>query len=348
MTEAAVPAATPPKAAPPAPTDRPIPPRGWLVIASKELGDHLTSARFVILLLVLGLAAGIPLYLAAEQIRQLASQVSDPRAVFLALFVIGPSDNSFLGLSLTVQSFVALAAPLLGIAFAFDAVNAERSDGTLPRLVSQPIYRDDVINGKFVAALAVITVTLVFVVVLISAFGLLRLGIAPAATEVVRLILWVAITIVYVGVWLAFATLLSVIFNRAATSALAGLGTWLLLVVFGTFLVSLILAFVVPIQSGATPDQQLATAQIQVFVTRLLPTTLYNEASAVLLNPSLTSTATLATLGQYEQAAQQIPTLLSLDQSLLLVWPHIVALIAIMALLFAAAYIKFMRQEVRA
>jgi ABC-2 type transport system permease protein len=347
MTEAAVPAAAPARTAP-SPTERPIPPRGWLVIAAKEFGDHLTSARFVILLIVLGLAAGIPLYLASEQIRQLASQVSDPRAIFLALFVIGPSDNSFLGLSLTVQSFVALAAPLLGIAFAFDAVNAERSEGTLPRLVSQPIYRDDVINGKFVAALGVISLTLVFVIVLISAFGMLRLGLVPAFSEVVRLVLWVVITIAYVGVWLAFATLLSVVFNRAATSALAGLGIWLLLVVFGTFLVSLILAFVLPIQANATPDQQLATAQFQVLITRLLPTTLYNEASAVLLNPTLTSTATLATLGQYEQASQQIPTLLSLDQSLLLVWPHIVALVAIMAVLFAAAYIRFMRQEVRA
>jgi ABC-2 type transport system permease protein len=346
MTEATVPAAAPAPVTMVA--ERPIPPRGWMVIAGKELGDHLTSARFAILLIVLGLAAGIPLYLAAEQIRQLASQVSDARAIFLALFVLGPSDDSFLGLSLTVQAFVALAAPLLGVAFAFDAVNAERSEGTLPRLVSQPIYRDDVINGKFAAALAVITVTLVFVVVLIAGFGLIRLGVVPALSEVIRLALWVIVTIVYVGVWLAFATLLSVVFNRAATSALAGLGTWLLLVVFGTFLVSLVLAFLLPIPANATPDQQLATAQVQVFITRLLPTTLYNEASAVLLNPTLTSTATLGTLGQYEQAAQQIPTLLSLDQSLLLVWPHIVALISMMAVLFALAYIRFMRQEVRA
>ena len=105
MTEAVVPTATPAKPAG-AVSERPIPPRGWLVIATKELGDHLTSARFLILLLVLGLAAGIPLYLATEQIRQLASQVSDARAIFLALFVLGPNDDSFLGLSLTVQSFV--------------------------------------------------------------------------------------------------------------------------------------------------------------------------------------------------------------------------------------------------
>jgi ABC-2 type transport system permease protein len=348
MSAAATPA-TPAKPAAAPVTERPIPPRGWVVIAGKELSDHLNSVRFLILLVVLALAAGIPIFLASEQIRQLASQVSDPRAIFLALFVVGPTDNSFLGISLTVQSFVALAAPLLGIAFAFDAVNAERSEGTLPRLVSQPIYRDDVVNGKFAAALAVISITLIFVVTLIAGFGLFRLGLIPVLSEVVRIVLWVALTIVYVGVWLSFAMLLSVAFNRAATSALAGLGTWLLVVVFGSFLIRLVLAILVPYPATATPAEQLTTLQIRTFIERLLPTTLYNEASSVLLNPTLTTTSTtLDNLAQYEQASQQLPTLLSLDQSILLVWPHVVALLAIMVALFAAAYIRFMRQEVRA
>jgi ABC-2 type transport system permease protein len=55
-----------------------------------------------------------------------------------------------------------------------------------------------------------------------------------------------------------------------------------------------------------------------------------------------------ATIGQLSQAQQQIPTLLSLDQSLLLVWPHIVALVALSVVCFALAYIRFMREEVRA
>ena len=59
---------------------------------------------------------------------------------------------------------VALLGPVLGIAFGFDAISSERSEGTLPRLVSQPIHRDDVINGKFVAGLAVITMILAAVI----------------------------------------------------------------------------------------------------------------------------------------------------------------------------------------
>lgn len=328
--------------------ERRVPRNGWMVVAAKEFADHVVSTRFFVLLIVLGLAAGIPLFLATERIHQLASQVSGLQAVFIALFIIQPQDVSIFGLDISVQGFVGLAAPLLGIVFAFDAVNGERSQGTLPRLVAQPIHRDDVINGKFVASLAAITVVLAAIVLLISGFGLLRLGIVPAGSEVLRLIVWFVMTVVYVAVWLAFGLLLSVVVQRAATAALIGFGTWLGIAIFGRFVLNLVLGAIAPVTSSTAIGDALGLYQLHAFVLRLLPTTLYSEASTVLLNPSLTSTNVPATLGQFTQAQQQIPTLLSLDQSLLLVWPHIVALVALTVICFAIGYIRFMRQEVRA
>jgi ABC-2 type transport system permease protein len=337
-----------PLSTPAAPPTRSVPRSGWLVVAGKEFADHVLSVRFFVLLIVLGLAAGIPLFLATERIHQLASQVSGAQAVFLALFIIGPQDVSIFGLDVSVQGFIGLAAPLLGIAFAFDAVNGERAQGTLPRLVAQPIHRDDVINGKFVASLAAITLVLLAVVLLISGFGLLRLGIVPAWSEVLRLIVWFVVTIAYVAVWLAFGLLLSVIVQRAATAALVGFGVWMAIAMFGRFLLNLLLGAIAPVSTSTAVDRALGLYQLHAFVLRLLPTTLYTEASAVLLNPSLTQTSVPATLGQLSQAQQQIPTLLSLDQSLLLVWPHVVALVALTVVCFAIAYVRFMRQEVRA
>jgi ABC-2 type transport system permease protein len=81
---------------------------------------------------------------------------------------------------------------------------------------------------------------------------------------------------------------------------------------------------------------------------RLLPSTLYREASVVLLNPTVSAVTTPATLDQYTQYQQQIGSLLSLDQSVLLVWPHFVVLFALTIGCFALAYARFMRQEVRA
>ena len=199
----------PPRPASDATVARRVP--GWRVIAAKELTDHVTSVRFLVLLVILALAAAVPLYFASGQLRTAAEQVSGGQAIFLALFSLGSDQFSFL----RADRFVALLAPLLGIAFGFDAINVERADGTLPRLVSQPIHRDDVINGKFIAGLGVIALTLAAMITLVTGFGMLRLGIVPDISEVFRLILWLALTVLYVGLWLAFAMLLSVVLRRA-------------------------------------------------------------------------------------------------------------------------------------
>ena len=328
--------------------ERSVPHAGWMVVGGKEFADHLLSARFFVLLAILGMAGGIPIFLATEQIRNLASQLPPGiSGLFVGLFIIGPKDVSIFNIDVTVQSFITLSAPLLGLAFAFDAINGERAQGTLPRLLSQPIHRDDVINGKFAAGLAIISFVLAVVIAVVAAFGIPRLGIAPTASEFLRLIVWYLVTVLYVGLWLAFGLLLSILFRRASTSALVGFGVWLVVAVFGQFLVRFALAIVLPTTNALTADN-LSNIQLNTFILRLLPTTLYNEISGVLLNPSATYASTPPTIGQNVQVSQQIGSVLSIDQSFIIVWPQIATLVAIMVVLVAVAYVRFMRQEVRA
>jgi ABC-2 type transport system permease protein len=321
---------------------------GWQVVAAKEFADHVLSARFYVLLLILGGAALIPIYFAAERIRSLAESASGSSAVFLALFTLSPPNVDLL----RVTEFVGITAPLLGVAFAFDAVNGERHEGTLPRLLSQPIHRDDVINGKFVAGIGIIGLVLAAVVLVISGFGLFRLGIVPTDVEVLRLLSWYLLTGLYVSMWLAFGMLLSVLITRAATSALIGLGVWLFVALppplpTGQLLAQIAGSVVAP--ATGTADQILSATATQEFIMRLLPSTLYREAAVTILSPYVTTTSAPATLSQYIQYAQQLPsTKMTLDQSLLIIWPHVVVLLAVTVLCFAIAYIAFMRQEVRA
>ncbi|MES2209198.1 MAG: ABC transporter permease subunit [Chloroflexota bacterium] len=318
---------------------------GWRIVARKEFADHISSARFMVLLLVLGAAAIVPLYFASDTIRSVASQVTDTRDAFLALFLVSPK-----GVPIpNVFNFVGIVAPLLGVAFAFDAINSERTDGTLPRLLSQPIYRDDVVNGKFAAGLAAISLVLLAVVGVISGFGIVRLGIIPSPDEVVRLLAWLALTVLWVSLWLAFGLLLSVVIRRAATAALVGFGVWLLVAIFGQLIVSLIAGIVAPVANAGSIEEALSLTALSATIARLLPLTLYQEASAVLLNPTVTTVSTPTTIGQWQQWQQQAQgQLLSFDQSALLVWPHLVVLVAMTAACFAAGYVMFMRQEVRA
>jgi ABC-2 type transport system permease protein len=323
------------------PTDRfNAPPRaGWLVVARKEFADHLASARFYVLLGLLGLVAIATSYVAADAIRSVADSASDVTSIFLKPFLFGRDP---------IPPFVALVGflvPILGIAFGFDAISGERSEGTLPRLVSQPIYRDDVINGKFAAGLAVIGLILAAVTALVAGVVMVRLGIPPTAEDVVRLAVWLLVSVVYVGFWLAFATLCSVAFRRAATALLVAIGLWLLATLFATLLATIAAGIVSPAPSDATPAEVLANAQTQDALSRLAPPTLYSEATSVILDPSARTTSTLLLAAQLDRA---IASVLPLDQSLLLVWVQVVAIVALTVVSFAVAYVLFMRQEVRA
>jgi ABC-2 type transport system permease protein len=49
-----------------------------------------------------------------------------------------------------------------------------------------------------------------------------------------------------------------------------------------------------------------------------------------------------------QQVDQAVRSDLSYDQSLLLIWPHVVVLVALTLGCFVAAYLLFLRQEIRA
>lgn len=313
---------------------------GWRVVAAKELADHLLSVRFLVLLVLVGLAAAGSVYAAASGIRDVAPEASETPSLFLRLFTFAPEDQrvpSFL-------SMVGFLAPLLGIAFGFDAVNGERSQGTLPRLVSQPIHRDDVVNGKFAAGIIVIGMILVGLTVLVAGLGLLRLGIVPTAVEVWRLVLWLVVTVVYVSFWLGLATLCSVALRRAATSALVAIAAWLVLTLFAGLLLGLVTDAIAPVPEQPTADQIIRNARLEQQIGRLSPSILYEEATIALLNPEVRTIGFLLP----QQIDRAVPGTLSLDQSLLLAWPQTVGLVALTILCFAGAYILFMRQEIRA
>jgi ABC-2 type transport system permease protein len=87
---------------------------------------------------------------------------------------------------------------------------------------------------------------------------------------------------------------------------------------------------------------------MQENLARLSPATLFQEATQAILDPSVRTLNYVTQVLELNQSNGAIPTLLTLDQSLLVIWPQVVALIALTVISFAAAYIAFMRQEVRA
>lgn len=116
-----------------------------------------------------------------------------------------------------------------------------------------------------------------------------------------------------------------------------------MLALFWGFMAGALADVLSPADSG-TQEAVLANAQAEHVISQASPITLFQEGSTVLLDPQVRTTG-LLTLEQVDQA---IVTELNVTQSLGVVWPQMVVLLAMTAVLFALAFVSFMRQEVRA
>src|SRR6202035_1690237 len=155
--------------------------QGLGVVMLKELSDHLTSVRMRVLEWLIVLVALAALYGAIQQIKDTTAE--DP-FLFLRLFTTSRDPlPSFV-------SFLSFLVPLMAIGLGFDAINGEHNRRTLSRILAQPIYRDALLFGKFIAGLLTISISLVVLWLLVIGLGLLELGVPPSTEELVRALLF--------------------------------------------------------------------------------------------------------------------------------------------------------------
>ena len=313
--------------------------QGLGTVLLKELADHFDSVRMLLLALLMVLAAAVPLYSAIEQLKTTTSE--DP---FVLLKLFNPG-----GQTLSVVAILGFVIPVMAIGFGFDAINGEHNRRTLSRILAQPIYRDALLAGKFLAGLIVLAVNLICLWLLVVGLGVLQLGVPPSGDEFTRSLVFLIIAIAYAGAWLGMAMLFSVLFRSPATAALLALGVWL----FMTLLWPMISPFIAVLISPPDIRYQLLgildpqTAVWQQALSRISPYLLFEEAVRTILTPTTPSLGPL--LDQIRQLrGEVVGAALPLRESLLIAWPQAVGLIAGAIVLFVATYVAFQRQEVRA
>jgi ABC-2 type transport system permease protein len=322
--------------------------QGLGTVFVKELADHVTSIRMLVLEILIAIIAVVALAGAIGQIREMTAE--DP-FVLLKLFTV----TKWQPMSLKV--ILGFLLPLPAICLACDAVNAEHNRRTLSRILSQPIYRDALLAGKFLAAFAAVAVSLLCLWLLVVGLGIIFLGVPPNGEEVVRSLVFMFIAAAYAGIWLALAMLLSTAFRSVATTLLVALGLWLFLTLLWPWMASAIASGIAPpdprfellcqqlgVDQVCTPDTFAWTQALS----RISPYYLYDGAATSVLVPT-TQGIGLDIIAQVNQLrGGGVPAPLSLSSSLAIASPWAVALIASVIVLFVATYVLFQRQEVRA
>lgn len=309
------------------------------VLIKKEIASHIRSWRFIILLALIVLTFGASLFVSFSGLKDTINNAQDPDSTFVYLKLLTTSDNSIP----PFHVFLNFLAPLLGIALGFDAINSEHNGGTLTRLVAQPIYRDNLLMAKFFAPLIIVSVLFTSLVMLMIGAGIMSTGIHIEFQEVVRIIGFIAVSIIYVAFWLSLAILLSIIFRQGATSAMTAIGIWLFFTIFFPIVINFIVRPFIPNPNYISEQEYLAWHELILNLMRLSPSQLYTDATTSILMPSVRSLGPVS----MEQMVAAIPSPLSFKDSLMIVWPQLTGITAAMMVCFALSYFVFMRREIR-
>jgi len=309
------------------------------VMVRKEVSDHVRSWRFILLLALVVLTFFASLYISMSNIRATFANVNDPDHAFFYLKLLSATDGSMPPFHI-LMSFL---APLLGITMGFDAINSEQNSGSLTRLLAQPIYRDNILLAKFYSAMLIIATLFISLTLLMIGGGLFLTGVRIEPQELLRILGFAVLTMVYVGFYLSLSIMLSVAFRHAATSALTALGIWLFFTVFYPIVVNLAIRAFLPDAAYLTQSETMAYNELIINVMRVAPGQLYSDGATTMLMPSIRSLGPMS----MEQLSGAIPSPLPLRESLMIVWPQLTGLLAGSIACFALSYYLFMRREIR-
>jgi ABC-2 type transport system permease protein len=283
---------------------------------------------------------------------------NNTQAGFMAIFSGAQFGFSFI-------SLMVFFGPIIGLALGFDAINKERTSGSLSMLLSQPIYRDSVINGKFLGGVVALSALAISTITIMCSLAMTILGFGPGIEDASKIVVLTALTILYLAFWLGLGLLYSTVTKKTSTSILMSVSTWLLCSIVITIIASLAANTIAPINVPTMPTGGLGQAgsgglnrtrietsseyqelmqkrsAIQTNIQRISPAYLYNEASSAILGITTGGFGFIGMGGQTPYRALQ------LTQGLLGSWPQITALVVGLVVCFAASYILFLRLEIR-
>jgi ABC-2 type transport system permease protein len=316
---------------------------GTLTVASKELRDQFGSKRFLILFGLVVLLSSLAAYQGVDFIR------NNENAGFVNIFSGSQMSFSFI-------QIMVFFGPLLGLALGFDAINKERANGTLSILLGQPIFRDSVITGKFIAGAAALATLAVGTIGILGGLAIPMLGFGPTIAEASKILVLALLTVVYLVFWLSLGILYSVLSRRTSTSIMASIATWLVFSIVISILASVVASALVPLPGGAirpggqggqggfrTSEEFMEAMQersaLMSNIEKLSPANLYEEAASDILG---VAGGFMGGMG-----FQQFQRTLTLGEALAANWANIAVLAVGLVICFAASYTMFLRSEIR-
>jgi ABC-2 type transport system permease protein len=212
---------------------------GAIAIAHKEFLDHLRSRKFLLILgillviAVIGVINGISDYNASlAAYNNLEITASHDWGSTLTEDLYQKVKPSVLLVFYQMSMLFTMIGGILGIALGFDLVTKEKESRSLKILLAHPVYRDEVINGKALGGIGAILLAL-GITMTASLAVMLILGIVPDISELLPLLVFCAVTFLFIFSYFAIALLMSTLCEESGRSLVY---TLVIFVIFGSFI----------------------------------------------------------------------------------------------------------------
>ena len=302
-------------------------------IALKELHVSLKSRRFIVIVALYLLIFGLAVYSARDYLIQMGTPEVEPSGLSLWGSSVDVYMTPFSTLFMLNMTIITVLGAVLGAALGSDAINREVENGTAKVLLGHPVYRDEVINGKFLGMALLVTATYILTYIVLVA-AMFILGLPIDADSLVRGFLALLVTILYTLTFLSLGLLLSTLFRKPETSMLAGIGLAILLAVFyGIFVDIAAPKLVGPEPPWGTAAHQVWQDQLNLWMERLHS-----------INPAHHYVQLVGYIfGGDKFANYYIP----LGDSFAYGFNNLAALLVMLLLPFALAYARFLTSDLR-
>jgi ABC-2 type transport system permease protein len=353
---------------------------GIFVVAKKEFLDHVMGKKFLVILAILMIISLLAMHQGVESYNKQLESYKE-RTAEIEEHPEGmppgwmPEKPSILFVFQMMSMLFGILYAILAIAIGFNLISGEKESGSLKSLLSHPVFRDTIINGKALGGMGALGFAML-VMTLLSIGILMMLGIMPTGDEFVRILVFMGFTLLFMFSFFAIALMCSTIAKNSTRA------------ITYTLVIFIVISFVMPIAgsyigmhlAGDMPEfpgmaiqdinesegegiskeeqieeqeriQEERQEEMQEYWEKVMrvqemfsiadPKSNFEKVSSAVLDPTFESFRGF--FGSRTEPSAETGIL----EALGMVWKNLLVLLVFPVIMFAIAYIKFMRMDIR-
>ena len=313
------------------------------IVARKEFTDQVTGWRFLVILALflaialVGTYSGVVSYEReldrySEQLAAMDDRFDGPERMMPTK---PPVADIYSSMFLTLIS----CGGLLAIAVGFDLVSREKESRSLKSILSHPVYRDEIINGKALGGIALLALV-VGGVLAISTALLLVFSIVPAPGDLWMVLTYAGVTLLFFVTFFSIALAISTLCRESGSALLLSMIVFIFLVLLAPYATTHIgMALMMEEPDPAAYGGDISSEEFQAAITAYYGQFNLIQSITNLVSPQMATNALIQGISNSSGA--------TLEDMLGRIWSSIAALTIYPVIFFAIGYTRFMRMDIR-